>query len=180
MWLAVRKLVAQILDLHHPLGVAVPNCVDLTMLVGTTATTLVTLRDLVRMTLEVLCLLPPCHFTASIIMPMITILPVAEETSTFAVLTAILFTVLPERQRWGTPVAWLLPLSGCVHLVGVLYTEHFRQYGVHFVYSNFRVGTLGLVSGDIACATTALRRVLFGGGAAHNDGRVRLPNVTLD
>ena len=83
-------------DLHHQLGVAVPICVNLTLLPEMTVTTLVTPRDLSVVVLEVLRLLPLGHLTAGVIMLMITFLPVADKASTFGVLTGVSLTVLPE------------------------------------------------------------------------------------
>ena len=113
LWLVFRKLVVQIFDLHDQLGISVPVCVHLTMLAGVATTTLVTLWDLVRMAPEVLRLLTLGQLTAGVMVWMITILPVADKASTFAVMTAILFALRAEQQRWGTPAAWLFPLLGC-------------------------------------------------------------------
>ena len=69
-WLAAGKLLAQFLGLHHQLSVGV----ELTMLVGLTAASLVTLWDLFGVALEILRLLPLVYLTAPVIMAVITIL----------------------------------------------------------------------------------------------------------
>ena len=64
LWLAGGDLLPQLLDLHHQLSVALPVAVDPTMLVGIAAASLVTLRDLVGLAVEVLRLLPLVHLAA--------------------------------------------------------------------------------------------------------------------
>ena len=88
------ELVPQLLDLHHHLSVALPVTIDLTMLPGIMTSSLVTLRDLVGVALEVLRLLPVPHLAARVIMTVITIPPVADIAAALAVWSALLLAVL--------------------------------------------------------------------------------------
>ena len=88
------ELVPQFLDLHHQLSVALPVAIDLTMLAGIMTSSLVMLRDLVRVALEVLRLLPVLHLAARVIMTVITIPPVADIAAALAVWSALLLAVL--------------------------------------------------------------------------------------
>ena len=126
------------------------------MLAGITATSFVTLRDLVRVVLEVLRLLPLVLLAARVIMAVITTLPVADMAATLAVWSAVLSGVLAESQRRRTPAVRLLPLAACVFLARGLHPVDFRQDGVHRLQSNLRVRTLRFVSAGIGCAATSL------------------------
>ena len=96
MRLAGGELLPQLLDLHDQLSLALPVSLDLTMLAGITAASLVTLRDLVRVALEVLRLLPLVHLAAHVIMAVITILPVADIAAALAVWSAVLLALIAE------------------------------------------------------------------------------------
>ena len=67
----------------------------MTMLAGITGASLITLRDLVRLALEVLRLLPLVHLTMRVIMAVITFLPVAGRAAALAVWIALLLTAPP-------------------------------------------------------------------------------------
>ena len=96
MWLAGCELVPQFLDLHNQLSVALSVGVALSMLAAITATSLITLRDLVRVAPEVLRLLPLVHPAARVIMAVITILSVADIAAALAVWSAVLLMVLAK------------------------------------------------------------------------------------
>ena len=79
LWLVVCKLIAQLLDFHHQLSVALPIGVILRMLAWITATLLVTLGDFVALALEVLLLLSLVHLARCPITAMIRMRPVADQ-----------------------------------------------------------------------------------------------------
>ena len=175
-WVA-GELVAQLLDFHHQVSVALPFGVDLTMFPGITATSVVVLGDFVGVALEVLHLLSLVHLAARVIMAVNTILPVADVSPTLFVWPAVLLSVVTERQRRCTPAARLLPLAGCIHLAGGLHAIHLRNCGIHCLHPNLRVWTLRFTSASIGCAATTLRLVRFGTGGRLGDVRIRLPDI---
>ena len=136
LWLATCNLHMQLLDLHHQQRVAVPIDIDLTMLTGIMASTLIMLRNFVRLGQEVLRLLPLAHLAVSMIMVMMTFWPLADVPTTVSVRSAVFLLVCAGEQRRSTLVVLLFPLAGYVHLASGLHAVHLCQYAVYCLYSN--------------------------------------------